>query len=667
LILVALAAACALVIFVVIIVQDLNGPQSGGVAPAVETDGGGGWLPAGNDIVTNEGLPRLAAPWGGGTAAGTLTGPDGAPAAGARVVLVPLNPVQGYWNVGSIEKIAGEDGAFEASLPFPGVFRAEASLGKALAWKDGVSPGATLNMRLHAPATVTARVAGLDPAEPASAQLKMIHPAPDFKVPALREGGAFVFQQTPPGFYCLSVRAGNSFLEWPVDCLDGEPVELDLAFPPAGELTGTVKDAFGLAVAGVEVTARSHATGVFVGRTAAGADGAFALPVPAGRYRIDVAGEGLAGAAVPMAEPGVLHEVAVSPGVLWTGSVIGADGAPLAGARVRVEYTIPYLDGTAELDLRVSGDGTFQWRSSGGMSERFHVSAPDRGPRCFEDVVPAVNSRGAGEGRLGPMTLFEADKDVGGEVLDPNGGPVSRARVTLIPEFVPPGSPFYRETSDVTDASGLFHLSGVSRGSYRIFVDGGGFARASKPFFVSGDEIVNIPVAFGRTVEGTVTGREGGPLEGIGVSMAVGGRTFEVRTNGEGRFAFTDVTEDPASVKVRGAAPVLARGAEELAFALPEGGTLEALVADRAGRPLRFLQAALVMPGESVEAARPEWFSADAGGRIRIDVPAKPSFILFRKPGHADVLLPGKDLYLEGQTYRFLDEAAVVLDWSGIG
>jgi hypothetical protein len=268
---------------------------------------------------------------------------------------------------------------------------------------------------------------------------------------------------------------------------------------------------------------------------------------------------------------------------------------------------------------------------------------------------------------LDPLVLGRADWDVGGEVQGPKGGPVSGARVTLAPEFIPPDSPFYWEASEVTDAVGLFHFSGIAAGSYRVFVDGGGFARASRPFHAAGDEIVNIPVELGRTIAGVVAGRQGGPLEGIAVSISVGGRTFEVRTSEAGRFSFTDIVDEPVSVKVRGVPPVLAKGEEEVSFALHEGGTLEARVVDGYGRPLRFFQGALVMPGESAETVRAEWFTADGSGRFRMDIPAKPSFFLFRKPGHEDVLIPGKDLYLEGQTYRFLDEAGVVLNWSGIG
>jgi hypothetical protein len=105
---------------------------------------------------------------------------------------------------------------------------------------------------------------------------------------------------------------------------------------------------------------------------------------------------------------------------------------------------------------------------------------------------------------------------------------------------------------------------------------------------------------------------------------------------------------------------------EEPVFSLHQGGILEARIVDESGRPLRLFRAAQILSGESVEYSQAEWYRADADGRFTITLPSKPSYLLFRKPGYEDVLMQGKDLFIEGQTYRFIDDTGVTLHWTGI-
>ncbi len=674
-----LAATVALLIFVVVIARNLD--RSGMGEPDRKPE---------PQVVSLESLPhtgdedfgiepldgslREAAPWGGGTVTGAVCGIDGTPLAGALVTVTPLYDQIGYREAGFPGVRTGADGSFEVPLPFPGVFRLKARKGRARSWIDGISPGAEVKLELHEPARTTVCVENSDPAAPAEATLRQIYPEAGLEISGVRKGMNFVFDDTPPGYYFLSIRADDSFVEHAVESFAGEATRLSLLLPPAADLTGIVKDAFGQPLAGAAVTARSAATGKSVDRVESDADGAFSFFLPPGLYRLDVEKKGFLSASVPMARPGAPQEVILSGGILCTGQVVDGLGAPIARARVRVEYGAPLLGRRQNRDLVLSAAGEFLWRTAADREERFLVSAPGFGPRCYEKALPLQGSladtpadtSGSDPMRLEPFVLFPQTLTVGGMVRDDQGGSVARARVTLVSDAVPPGSPVYREMSATTDRGGLFQFPDAARGPFRLFVDGGGFGRSMKTLFLSGDELIVLSVPTSREVAGAVTGSGGSPLEGAAVTLALGGRDFTVRSDRLGRFLFTDVPREGGPLSVRGGAARAATPEGELVVTLPEGGAFEGRVVDEEGRPVRFFQAAALLPGERAESVEPEWVIADREGRFRLTLPAKPSVVLFTKPGHEDHLLPGENLVRDGQTYRTENNAPVQIVWSGI-
>ena len=178
----------------------------------------------------------------------------------------------------------------------------------------------------------------------------------------------------------------------------------------------------------------------------------------------------------------------------------------------------------------------------------------------------------------------------------------------------------------------------AKKGKGRCQVTKSGCARFAKEVLLTDDTMLVLPVEPGRTLRGTVLGRDGQPLEGIAVRVEAAGRGFEVMTNREGRFLLTDLTPGEVEVRVHDSRARPSRSGEEHLFSLHEGGEFLGRILDGAGNPVRFFQSAVILPGENVNQAKVAWHRADAEGRFRLALPAKPAYVLFRKPGHDDLL-----------------------------
>lgn len=615
-------------------------------------------------VSSEEGMPLRSGPIPGIPVRGIVTRANGAPAHRALVELSPVgNP--GWGN--TLRAETGKDGSFEIGTPFPGVFRIQASLETAVDWIEPVSPGERVSLILNPAVTVTVRVANLPADREAAASLVRIHPSPlpGRASTCRREGDTFVFEKTTAGAYRLAIQTEDSFVEHPVDCLGEGDVSLTVEIPPPMKLEGVARDAFGRPVPDARVTAFSSSTGLFVTELRTGAKGFFSFKAPQGRYRLDVEAAGFVPAAVPMAAPGSFQDVTLARGTLWHGSVVDRAGSPVKSARIRVIYSIAHLPGERIRDLGVAEDGTFSWRSAGGQGERFHVSAPGFGPRCFENVLPPFAPSEPEEKKLKPFELIPAETSLGGVVQNRHGGAVAGLRLCLVSAGLPRTSPFYREWFEETDGAGLFQFPEVASGEYRILIDGHGFARSSRPVFLSGDTIVNILAEVGRRISGTVRGQGDSLLPGVEVILTGGSREYIVLTDSAGRFSFADVPPDSVMLRVRGGGKATLDSWDDGTLVLPEGGILASRIMDGNGSPVRLFQAAPVFAGESVDSSRAVWIKADGGGRFRLSLPARPERILFRRNGYRDLLIPGKSLVRHGESYCLPDNEAVVLEWAG--
>jgi len=566
------------------------------------------------------------------------------------------------------EAVTGKDGSFEIGTPFPGIFRIQASLGRAVDWLEPVSPGENIGLTLNPPATVTVKVENLADDKEATARLVRLYPSPlsdSEETACRRENNTFIFDGTMAGAYRLVIRTADSFVECPVDCLGEGPKSLSVEVPAPQKLEGVVRDGFGRPVPDALVSAFSSNTGFFVGEVATNEQGLFLFQAPKGRYCLDVTAPDFVPASVPMASPGAFQDVTLARGVLWHGSVVDPNGTAVKGARIRVVYSIAHLPGERIRDLVVAEDGSFAWRSAGGQGERFHVSAPGYGARCFEGVLPPFAPSEPEEKKLKPFELIPANTSLGGVVQNRHGGPVAGLRLCLVSAGLPRESPFYREWFTGTDGVGLFQFPEVASGEYRILIDGGGFARSSRPVFLSGDTIVNILAEVGTRISGTVRCIDKIPLPGVEVILTGGSREYTVLTDSDGRFAFLDVPPDSVMLRVRGGGRATLDSWDDGTLVLPEGGVLASRVTDGNGRPVRLFQAAPVYAGEKVGSARPIWVQADGGGRFRLSLPARPERILFRRNGFRDLLIPGEDLVRHGEAYHLPDNKAVILEWTG--
>lgn len=285
-----------------------------------------------------------------------------------------------------------------------------------------------------------------------------------------------------------------------------------------------------------------------------GEDGRFELRAPRSSLRVTKPGH------VPLTvdradvpQDGSLLTVPLVPGGVLTGTVFETTGAPAVGARVRVR-SVPVEGGRGGAQFQTDTDDRGLFRVGNLPAGRYAVEAGSTTGRGGRGRRGAGAATGPGEmsadlrpGSETAVSLVLAPTDppappqrppplasprdagtVRGRVASPDGNPVERASVSVLPVNAQNGS----SRTTTTDATGLYELTGVPAGEYRVRASRAGFppveygqrtalqqgriVRIQPGARVQGIDVV---LPRGSAVSGSIVDAWGEPMEGVDITV----------------------------------------------------------------------------------------------------------------------------------------------------
>lgn len=495
------------------------------------------------------------------SARGRVRDPEGRPVAGAEVVLRPAlrpasssvpSPAEPAAGEQATARSDGEGTFLVAESPATEVELAVRKQGfasvllPALRIPAGSGPADLGVVILRPGADLAGRVMAGDQAVHGAEVFVLDRPVRTYQVDPVLQGrkpaastgadGRFVIADLAPGTPVHLVVRAAGYLTNPVRAVRPPTAgPLLVRLEPAAILEGQVLDEEGEPVAGAHIDLRWQAfldsdpelaVGEPVLRNArAGADGRFELrEIPAGTARVSVAAAGfisLQGVEVELPRPAAAGDLrlVLRRGAVLQGRVTTTTGEPVAAARVGVGGATATTDdeGAYWLDGAEPGrrDVFFFHPSHGRLVKPF-------------DVQPGVNVLDVS---------FASGQEVSGRVIDESGKPVAGSRVELISEnrFEP------RQYQDVTGEDGLFRLSPVTDGRYRLKAGAEGFPESELPAAVevAGEAMDGLEIALrrGAVISGSILGLPEEDLTGVKVvALGEDGATVAAWTDGRGRY-----------------------------------------------------------------------------------------------------------------------------------
>lgn len=416
---------------------------------------------------------------------GIVVDGNGQPVAGAEVV---ADDSGRGWS-GAVVARSGADGTFHVR-----------SIGDGLCWLSARSPlcapsaryvlvggaGRTLDVQLSLPAPGGSLVGTVrDEAGQGIAHAQLLVGDEDaFRDATVPEGGEAlaaaarrVSADENGHFEVLGLAAGRQevrvrakdFAPWAgeAEVSAGQAAELAVTLLAEARVEGTVRDASGAPVAGVEILS---GRGGFLDRvTGSGADGSYSVRgLPSGEFALQVEGKGRGSVRTTLTgSPGALlrWDPMLDGGLTLRGRIVGAGVDPSACV-VRCECLAegeePYFE-----DERPDEQGVFEFSGLTDAGHRLEVLAA--GLYFFPLAVVQDLHPGAGE------TVIELDAQrwpsvhLRGRVLDASGDPLPGA--ALVPGLA--GSGGRNCPLLTTDAAGVFDLGPYPPGRWTIFVQPG--------------------------------------------------------------------------------------------------------------------------------------------------------------------------------------------------
>jgi hypothetical protein len=509
------------------------------------------------DALAARGLARIE---------GFVHGPEGGPAAAARVVVRDRSTSAVYRGA------TGEDGSFAIDVPRGRAYEVMAvSPAGAPALRFGALPpcrvvlvlneggriaGRAVDRRTGAgvPGVVLAVEAGQDSGRGPDDVVREILEAAELSATTDAEG-AYAFEGVPPGDLMVVVRGGparvggGGAVSLPGPGAARCDVSVEAAM--ATTLLGRVCDKeTGAPLEGAAVSARGGDT------TRTDRDGAFRLEVAPGWTRLDVVAEGRPPTekTVRARDARAAVDVPVPRYVTLGGLVLGPDDRPVPGARVLWIGR----DGPSAEQV-TDEDGAF---TIGGV-----VPGDPGAVQAWAKGFATAEARPA-DGRV--VVRLDAGGRIEGRAFGPDGGPAAGVAVMLLP-----GGWTAEESEDDmdiaerrvtrTDAEGRYAIEDLPSGGAWVFAvpDDPSLAPASVRAVVSEAAAGAAPDLIldrGRTVKGEVTDAEGRPLAGATVRVISELRGAEAVTGARGEFVLNALPaiDESIVVTLKGHAPAWA-------------------------------------------------------------------------------------------------------------
>jgi carboxypeptidase family protein len=604
---------------------------------------------------------RLAA---GAVVEGFVRGRDGAPAAGAEVLLSGGEEL--------VRGTAGSSGGFAVEVT-PGTYKVTARSDRAAGtWPALVTVAAGGRARgieiwLGRPGGIAGVVTATDgaPVQGASIAVSPHEASGDLGRAETDGAGRFAVEGLGEGTYDVAVTAEgwSAAARTGLALLAAERAELAIALERSGGVEGTVKDGEGRPIAGVRVRCEQRRG------AAPGGARAEARTDAAGRYRLTGldAGRAEVVAARDDASSGVSASVDVPAGSSARADLTLADTGRLEGlvtrrdrGRVGPAVVVVLTRGAPMVvaSAKVEADGRYALRLAAG--EYRAVVVPGEVARADLRQPPVPVRIAAGQVSTVDLVLDGAPDGPGSaavvQVLD-SGRSGSAGALVMITA----GDDLRSAGSGVTDEDGFARVELAERGSLKVRAYRGGRVGGPVPLASGGPTVVTLREA--AQLRGRVVAPDGPPVAGFTLELAalgddasvagsLGGaagarsahgvlapRAFEF---GGDRFELADVPAGPVRIQVR--TPGGRAGLAELSLApgelreaevlLEAGATVQGRAVDARSRS-PVAGASVVALTRDRSAGRPE-ATTDTAGRFRLTgLVAGPRRLRLVAPGYA--------------------------------
>ncbi len=452
------------------------------------------------------------------------------------------------------------------------------------------------------------------------------------------DGGRYRFDGLAPGGWTLAAQAGAAIAAplGPIPVSPGDDLrDIDLSLVPGVAVSGRVLDLRsrnGVPGAQLQILATPFST-------LSGPDGRYRFAaIPAGRQTLLVLADAYLPRKVAIDYPGGATaaglDVYLRPATHVEGTVVGPDGAPVAGASLWLWRYQATDEGPALAPLGVTSDadGRFAADVEAGVC-RFVARSRGRAEGQSEQLDLAEGQR-----RTGVQVRLGAGGEVDGLVLLPGGAPASGGQVQALG-----GAGRWPVGQAPIDRSGHFQLAGLPAGHLALVADAAQ-ARGSADADLSEGGQVEVQIQLGDgTVDGTVVDADGQPVGGaLVVARPVGlGAAGERQTlsGADGRFKLSGLSGnrfDLAASKDQGSAELrgIAAGTHGVQLSLAIGRVSGYVTTPDSGGVSDFtLSAEPEVPGHG----RPRSKHV-LDGRGEFSLPLAPGAYVLRAtaPGYAD-------------------------------
>jgi hypothetical protein len=425
--------------------------------------------------------------------------------------------------------------------------------------------------------------------------------------------GLFAFNQIGPGSYRIGARKERQAgMSAPIALQAGQSIsDVLVEVAPGQAIAGRVVTMTGAPVPGASVElVKAHPPFERPLVVATGSDGRFLLEglLPA-QFRLVVTAAGLARSSQQLRLTGDLPslEIRLHPEATVRGRVLTADHRPADGANVTLQVAPAAGSPAAVREFTITGaDGTFTASGlpGGELTVRaqhpLHGLAVSRGQKLAEAERKSLS------------LSLDPGSSVAGTVKDQTGTAVLGV-VVRISETVA-GPPLW---TDVTQAGGIFRLTGLPAGRFILDADG---ADQPRPLTVDGRTPrtgLVLVVSRGAVISGVLLTPDGQPVPAVEITLQpestrgpgdsiLAARTF---SGPDGRFTLSPPTPGKQTLSATSPeypdlrAEGIAAGTTDLKLRFAANATCSGVVLGPDGQPLPHYTIALLDPPPAKSAA----------------------------------------------------------------